>query len=252
MHIIVRKDALAQGQTHYFTGKPCKYGHIEKRYTSTGQCCTCMDARRDLPKVQEYLQRPEVKAKKRISDRRSYAKCRQARLEAQRQYNSTPERKLRRSKADRAYREANAEALKERKRLYYLRNKTELLEKSAVYVRERARVDVQFRLTRVLRKRTWEALRCQDAAKAARFFELCGCTRIELQAHLESQFLPGMTWDNWTTDGWHVDHIRPCASFDLTDPAQQLQCFHYTNLQPLWAFDNISKSDKWEPATMAA
>ena len=71
-------------------------------------------------------------------------------------------------------------------------------------------------------------------------------------AHLEALFQPGMTWDNHAIDGWHIDHIRPCTSFDLTDPEQQRQCFHYTNLQPLWAFDNISKSDKWEPATMGA
>jgi hypothetical protein len=48
-----------------------------------------------------------------------------------------------------------------------------------------------------------------------------------------------MTWDNWTTDGWHIDHIKPLASsFDLTDRKQFLEACHYTNLQPLWAKDN--------------
>jgi HNH endonuclease. len=56
-----------------------------------------------------------------------------------------------------------------------------------------------------------------------------------------------MSWDNYGRDGWHIDHIRPCASFDLTDPEQQRQCFHYTNLQPLWAADNIRKGAKWQP-----
>ena len=45
---------------------------------------------------------------------------------------------------------------------------------------------------------------------------------------------------------WHIDHIKPCAAFDLTDPKQQKECFNYKNLQPLWAQDNIKKSDKWE------
>jgi hypothetical protein len=45
---------------------------------------------------------------------------------------------------------------------------------------------------------------------------------------------------------WHVDHIRPCASFDLTDPEQQAICFHYTNLQPLWAIDNIKKGARYD------
>jgi hypothetical protein len=55
-----------------------------------------------------------------------------------------------------------------------------------------------------------------------------------------------MTWENRSK--WHVDHIRPCASFNLFDPAQQAACFHFSNLQPLWAADNIRKSDKWTPA----
>lgn len=76
--------------------------------------------------------------------------------------------------------------------------------------------------------------------------ELIGCTVEYLRQHLEQQFQPGMSWDNWSISGWHIDHIRPCASFDLTDPIQQAQCFHYTNLQPLWAKDNMIKKDYWE------
>lgn len=92
------------------------------------------------------------------------------------------------------------------------------------------------------------SLRKQDGIKAHKTTSMIGCSVKELAQHLESQFLPGMTWENHTQDGWHIDHIRPCASFDLTDPEQQKQCFHYSNLQPLWAADNISKSDTWEAA----
>ena len=53
-----------------------------------------------------------------------------------------------------------------------------------------------------------------------------------------------MTWKNYGRNGWHIDHILPCSSFDLTDPEQRRKCFHYTNLQPLWEIDNIRKSDK--------
>ena len=77
--------------------------------------------------------------------------------------------------------------------------------------------------------------------------DLVGCTLAELCTHLETQFVDGMSWDN--RKDWHIDHIRPCGSFDLTDPEQQAQCFHYTNLQPLWARDNLEKSDAYDSET---
>jgi len=80
--------------------------------------------------------------------------------------------------------------------------------------------------------------------KSAATLELLGCSIEELKQHIEAQFTEGMTWDSWSFDGWHIDHIRPCASFDLSDPEQQKACFHYTNLQPLWSEDNMLKSDK--------
>jgi len=84
----------------------------------------------------------------------------------------------------------------------------------------------------------------KGAAKVDSTMTLVGCTIQELVVHIESQWQLGMSWDNYALDGWHIDHIRPCASFDLLDPEQQRQCFHYTNLQPLWAEENLKKSDK--------
>jgi hypothetical protein len=72
--------------------------------------------------------------------------------------------------------------------------------------------------------------------------ELIGCDVPFLLKYLESKFSNGMTWNNYGK--WHVDHIKPCNSFDLQDIIQQKKCFHYTNLQPLWAYDNLSKGDK--------
>ena len=95
------------------------------------------------------------------------------------------------------------------------------------------------RLLHGLRNRIRNALK--GGAKSAHTVELLGNTIEGAKAHLESHFQPGMTWDNY--GAWHVDHIKPCAAFDLTDPAQQRACFHFTNLQPLWAVDNLKKSD---------
>lgn len=80
-------------------------------------------------------------------------------------------------------------------------------------------------------------------ARALATLELLGCSVITLLKHLESQFRPGMSWENYGPV-WHVDHITPCAIFNLNDPEQQKVCFHYTNLQPLFAKENLIKGDR--------
>ena len=79
--------------------------------------------------------------------------------------------------------------------------------------------------------------------KLARTHELFGCSPEELKAHIESLFLEGMTWENHGQYGWHIDHIRPVSSFSAEEI---MQVNHYTNLQPLWASDNVKKSNKWD------
>lgn len=71
-----------------------------------------------------------------------------------------------------------------------------------------------------------------------------GCTITEFKSYLESKFQTGMSWDNYGLYGWHIDHIKPLSSFDLNDHKQVLEACHYTNLQPLWAKDNLSKHAK--------
>ena len=106
--------------------------------------------------------------------------------------------------------------------------------------------DPQYKLRHTLRTRILHAIKDQRTTKATSSLELLGVDDISVvREHLEQQFKPGMTWDNHGVHGWHIDHIRPCASFDLTDPEQQRQCFHYTNLQPLWAHENLSKGDRY-------
>ena len=80
--------------------------------------------------------------------------------------------------------------------------------------------------------------------KAGHTEELLGCSIEEVRNHLERLFQPGMTWDNWGKYGWHIDHIIPVSYFDFSDPEQQYWAFHYTNLQPLWAVDNLRKGNK--------
>lgn len=100
------------------------------------------------------------------------------------------------------------------------------------------------RMSTCLRSRLLKALK--GGIKSHKTKELLGCSIEELRVYLESKFQPGMSWNNWTKDGWHIDHIKPLASFDLTDPQQLKEACHYTNLQPLWAEENLRKGDKCE------
>ncbi len=94
----------------------------------------------------------------------------------------------------------------------------------------------------ILRRRLLQALKKNQKSGSA--VSDLGCSIDELKVHLESKFQEGMSWDNYGKFGWHIDHIIPLSSFDLTDREQFLKACHYTNLQPLWAIDNLRKSDK--------
>ena len=103
------------------------------------------------------------------------------------------------------------------------------------------RAEAGHRLKHNLGTRVWGALK--HGSKSAKTFELLGCPVAWLEVHLESLFRPGMTWENYGPV-WQVDHVRPCADFDLTCPEQQRICFHWTNLQPLFSRDNRRKSSR--------
>ena len=96
------------------------------------------------------------------------------------------------------------------------------------------------RIIHNLRNRLYSAITGKRGIKAASTMDLVGCSARDLRRHIEKQWKPGMSWENYGQ--WHVDHIIPCAAFNLMSEEDQRRCFHYTNLQPLWALDNIIKS----------
>jgi len=99
-----------------------------------------------------------------------------------------------------------------------------------------------FQLKGMLRRRIRKVLLAHRVTKAHRSEQLVGCQIHELRSHIEHQFSEGMSWGNYGQ--WHVDHIVPCAAFDLTSTTEQRACFHYTNMRPLWARENILKSSR--------
>lgn len=130
-------------------------------------------------------------------------------------------------------------------RAHYLANKEKIIARHRRNIKARKEADPAYRAMESCRCRLYNGVRRQRATKCANSTALIGCTWDELKAHLEAQFLPGMTWENHGRHGWHIDHIRPCAAFDFSDPKQQRACFHFTNLQPLWWADNFSKGGKY-------
>ena len=108
------------------------------------------------------------------------------------------------------------------------------------YEKRRYNDDYHYRVLKLLRRRLHQTV--DQLYKTSSVLKLTGCSLEELLEHLQNQFDDDMHWGNF--GDWHIDHIKPCASFDLTDPKQQAECFHYTNLQPLWGEDNIRKGAK--------
>ena len=192
----------------------------------------------------------KIKLKKQVnkdkakSYRRVYDEINKDRLKAQRKaYNETNRDK------QKAYREANKEKIKIRSKAYREVNKNKIKTYNEVnrdkinsYKRNRFKTDIQYKLSCNLRNRLYDSIKNNQKAGSA--VKDLGCTIEELKSYLESKFQPGMTWDNWSIDGWHIDHIKPLMSFDLNDRKQFLEACHYTNLQPLWSTDNLSKGDK--------
>ena len=146
--------------------------------------------------------------------------------------------KLQKSEYDKQRYKKHRYKIKHKSSQYYYAN----LVKVKQYWNNRYKNDLNFRITMNLRKRVRNIIKNQK--KYFSNIELVGCSVTELKVHLEKQFTKGMTWKNYGFYGWHIDHVIPCSSFDMTDPKQQKKCFHYTNLQPLWAEDNLRKSNK--------
>lgn len=194
-------------------------------------------------KVNEYLEKNKEYIKQRT--RRYYENNKASFAERKKQYMQDNKEKI--SEYMKHYRVENEEAIKKQREQYFQENREDInarrranKKKEQEYQRKKRQNNINYRIINQLRCRVYKALRYKS--KHTNTMELIGCTIECLKQHLAQQFRPGMSWDNY--GGWHVDHIRPCASFDLTDPEQQKECFHYTNLQPLWAEENLRKGVK--------
>jgi len=135
-------------------------------------------------------------------------------------------------------------------RAYARKHNKECKDDRNAWKRNKRQTDLNYKITCNLRCRLWFALNAQSASKSNRTLDLLGCSVDFLLKHIESQFRPGMSWDNYGYYGWHLDHIKPCVCFDLTDPKQQKECFSWKNIRPLWWKDNLEKNSYYNGRTV--
>ncbi len=124
----------------------------------------------------------------------------------------------------------------------YQRHKEKVIQRNYEYTKRKRKEDVNFNLMIILRQRFSKAIK--GGYKSGSAVKDLGCTVEEFKVYLQNKFSPGMTWENHGKQGWHIDHIIPLSSFDLLNPDETKKALHYTNLQPLWAEDNLKKNNK--------
>jgi hypothetical protein len=140
------------------------------------------------------------------------------------------------------YRDNNKEKMKVARNEYILKNKDKIKKYRTYYSDKRRKESNLVRISENIRRRINIFLKTKNIKKTSKTFEVLGCTPQFLKQYLEQKFLDGMSWDNYGYYGWHIDHIIPISHAKNEDEIYKL-C-HYTNLQPLWAKDNLTKNNK--------
>ncbi len=208
--IISRKEAKAQGLKYYFTGKPCKIGHLTERYTTSSGCVECSNY--------SYINNKEN-----ISKNNKH------------RYNDDKESKL--SKNNKYYINNKFRYTTYNKRC---RNKEGSKEKASLYERIKRSTDPLYKMRCNIRVLIGNSMTKGGFKKSSKTASILGCSFEEFKIHIENQFTEGMIWDNYGE--WQYDHIYPVSL--ARDEAHLIELNHYTNFQPLWEADNRKKGNK--------
>lgn len=233
MNIIKRKQAKSLGLKRYFTGEPCKHGHVSERLVVNGGCCECgrikcrkykMNNKETIKDVRRiYLDNNKEKV---AETDRKYRRENKNRLNARRRELYSNDKERYRKESVEWYAK-NAERLRESRREYY-----------RLYMQER-RKSPEFKMKMAMRSMVRRLFDKTKANKNSRTEELVGYSHYELKSHIESLFIEGMSWDN--RNEWHVDHIKSIHQHLIEGVTCPKIINALSNLQPLWAVDNLSK-----------
>lgn len=233
METISRQDAIKKGLSYYFTGVPCKHGHVAKRHVKACVCVECLAIWRKSDKgkrwKKEYNRKPGVKEKSRVQAKAYHAENRESCLEKM---------KVRNKK----YYILNREQIIKSACEYQKENSTERTKYKKEWSKKRAAEDPVYKMSLVCRRMLHRALGVAGQKKYKRTHEYLPYTYQQLVSHLESGFKKGMSWDNYGE--WHIDHIKPISWFAKNKIMDIEKINALDNLQPLWAKENFKKGKK--------
>jgi hypothetical protein len=221
-----RKDVRSDGMIFY-----CYTEKGEERWVSSEKFDELEESRK-----QNKLKRAETI---RLQQREAYHKNKLTHLARCRNWRNKNKKKFAAIKKE--YRKNNAESIKSYMKAWKKSNRDRLRQYQKEYYSDRLKHDPTFKASLNIRGLITASLKSTGYKKKSKTASILGCSFAEFRKHLESQFLPGMSWENRSE--WHIDHIMPMAMAKTYDEAIRLN--HYKNLRPLWAKDNLQKSDKF-------
>lgn len=218
--------------------KICTKCKTEKELSEFHKCKNMNDGHKHICKVcrktpsKEY----QINNKEKIKEYRHAYYLKNKKIINKKTIKYRKDNKTKVNKQQREHYRNNKQKISENSMQYFQKNKKKIIEKQLQKRKKFPRVKIRHNLQSRIR------MAIKRHNKALSTMLLVGCDIDYLMYHLQEQFAKDMSWDNY--GDWHIDHIKPCARFDLSSPSQQIKCFHYTNLQPLWAEDNWSKGAK--------
>lgn len=203
----------------------------------------------------EYYQRPEVKERMREYYKKARIEKREIYQSYQKKYRDTPTYKAKQKEYMKSWRQKpeTIEHEKNYSKIYYqipevkkrkleLKKSPESKNKFNKYRAKKRKEDSGYKAISNLRSGLNKLFRRKPSMnKNLNTLKLIGCSREELKSHLEKQFKPGMNWENYNYNGWHIDHIIPLSTAKTFEEIVEKKLMHYTNLQPLWRLDNQKK-----------
>ena len=196
------------------------------------------------------LNKDSINSNKRLNVSKIIKHCQQCNSKLSLKTGNSTSKKYCNSTCRNKYEYNNNPKIKEWKKCNFIKNKDKIYERNRNwnknnrdkvnnYVKQKKKYDILYKLRCSYRARTAIFLSQRNYKKTSSITKMLGCSPDELKLHIEKQFTKGMSWDNWNLEGWHIDHIIPLAS--ATTEKEVYKLCHYSNLQPLWALDNLKK-----------